>query len=185
MKRTITLWSKRILNLEQKVVAINAKILSKFTYAALVRLLPKACAKQIDKIVVGFLFGGRPAYSSTPYWKLRKTEGGLNILDPLLHNKALLIKRLSLLWSSSAPWSKAVEKVLGLKGKDHLNPDISLNTCQWSPLKSLWTKMSVNKQPQESSVKSVQQLIQEILNNQKPCGEPNFVVNLSLHNNIS
>ena len=89
-KRVINQWFNRDLTLLGKVQVVNALIASLYVYPMMVLpLLPQTFVKRIDNMVREYLWKGKKAKIALKILQLPKEEGGLNLVNFELKDRAL------------------------------------------------------------------------------------------------
>ena len=90
VKDTVSAWQNRNLSLMGKVQVINSLVASQFVYKMMVLpCISRQTIKTVDNIIRGYLWNGRKAKIAYNILQLPKKEGGLNLVDLAIKDKAL------------------------------------------------------------------------------------------------
>lgn len=92
IRRVMSFWKQRFLKLKGKVVVINALILSKCNYILGAIDLPEWVLKEINAIIMDFLWGGKGVRISSKTLIGNREEGGLKLVDLNFKRKAFRVK---------------------------------------------------------------------------------------------
>lgn len=112
-KQRLAFWGRRSLTLKGKILVLNSLFLSKIWYVLGSVCLPITVANIFKRLVIDFIWRGKP--SKVKYETLigAVEEGGLGLLDPILRLKALRVKTVkNFLFNDSKAWRKTMSYFL-------------------------------------------------------------------------
>ena len=121
LKKLLNIWSQRDISVYGKINLVKSLALSKLVFICSVMETPKLFVDEVNKIVLDFVWGHKPP--KIKYTTLIKTrqEGGLEMKDFALFNKALKLNWVKRLCSNSdAPWQYIPKSLLANVGGPEL-----------------------------------------------------------------
>ena len=113
LEKLLNIWSQRDISVYSKINLVKSLALSKVVFICSVMETPKLFVDEVNKIVLDFIWGHKPP--KIKYTTLIKTrqEGGLEMKDFALFNKALKLNWVKRLYSNSdAPWQYIPKSLL-------------------------------------------------------------------------
>ena len=113
LKKLLNIWSQRDISVYGRINLVKSLVLSKLVFICSVMETPKLFVDEVNKIVLDFIWNHKPP--KIKYTTLIKTkpEGGLDMKDFTLFNKALKLNWVKRLCSiSDAPWQYIPKSLL-------------------------------------------------------------------------
>ena len=130
LKKLFNIWSQRDISVYGKINLVKSLALSKLVFICSVMETPKHFVNEVNKIVLDFIMNHKPPKIKFSTLIKSKKEGGLEMKDFSLFNKALKLNWVKRLCSNSnAPWKYIPKSLLANVGGLELfncNYDISL-----------------------------------------------------------
>ena len=130
LKKLFNIWSQRDISVYGKINLVKSLALSKLVFICSVMETPKHFVNEVNKIVLDFIWNHKPPKIKFSTLIKPKKEGGLEMKDFSLFNKALKLNWVKRLCSNSnAPWKYIPKSLLANVGGLELfncNYDISL-----------------------------------------------------------
>ena len=107
------MWSQRDLSIVGRINIIKTLALSKLVFICRVMNTPKEFSKEVNKITFDFIWNHKPAKIKKATLIKQKTDGGLDMKDFSLFDKALKLNWVKRLCSNSnAPWQYIPKSLL-------------------------------------------------------------------------
>ena len=105
LKKTLSVWSRRDLSIYGRINIVKTLALSKLVFMSSVMETPKNFATEVNKIVFDFIWKQKPAKIKKTTLIKKKVDGGLDMKDFVLFDKALKLTWVKRLCSApDAPW---------------------------------------------------------------------------------
>ena len=90
VRDTVSAWQNRYLSLMGKVQVVNSLVASQFVYKMMVLpCISRQTIKTVDNIIRGYIWNGKKAKIAYNILQLPKREGGLNLVNLEIKDKAL------------------------------------------------------------------------------------------------
>ena len=103
-------WYNRNLTLQGKVTVINTLIVPQFLYMASVLKLHDNQVKKIKDLIINFLWNNKPAKIKYSTMIAPKSRGGYGLQDITLKLKAIALRWIKLIGSTSLPWHEFLQQ---------------------------------------------------------------------------
>ena len=121
LKKTLSIWSRRDISIYGKINIVKTLALSKLVFICSVMETPKNFAKEVNNIVFDFIWKQKPPKIKKTTLIKKKLDGGLEMKDFVLFNKALKLTWIKRLCSDSdAPWKYIPKSFLSSVGGTEL-----------------------------------------------------------------
>ena len=121
LKKTLSIWSRRDISIYGRINIVKTLALSKLVFICSVMETPKNFAKEVDKITFDFIWNQKPAKIKKTTLIKKKSDGGLDMKDFFIFDKALKLTWIKRLCSDSdAPWKYIPKSFLANVGGTEL-----------------------------------------------------------------
>ena len=113
LKKLLNIWSQRDISIYDKMDLVKSLALSKLIFICSVMETPKLFANEVNKITLDFICNYKPSKIKHSTLIKTKKEGGLEMKDFSLFDKALKLNWVKQLWSNpDAPWQYIPKSLL-------------------------------------------------------------------------
>ncbi|KAL9988599.1 hypothetical protein ACROYT_G003061 [Oculina patagonica] len=121
LKKTLSIWSRRDISIYGRINIVKTLALSKLVFICSVIETPKNFAKEVNNIVFDFIWKQKPPKIKKTTLIKKKLDGGLDMKDFVLFDKALKLTWVKRLCSEvDAPWQYIPKSFLSSVGGTEL-----------------------------------------------------------------
>ena len=166
VKNTTNSWSQRSLTIKGRTVITKSLLISQLVFIALVQKIPNADLKQIESLVMRFMWRGRPPKVARVTLCQQTIDGGLNAIDIAHMYKALKLTWITrMINKPEATWCQLLQaRIGGLQLRDLLRCDRAKTYVDKLKIPSFYKDTIIDFQkmmhaPVDSALKARKQLL--------------------------